>query len=263
MPKKKSKKEEASEKTPPKEIKAKSKTSKKNNRKSKKTDDNKESKGRLVVSQHEKDEIDAVIDAFWSFITLLKKAPKHLMAIGFIIALIGASFSGWAQELVGQEKNGLWYAYTENDEDLKLNPNGMFVSYSHGDEIRVEGTITEIEYFGAIEDYRSNGTFYSPYPVLGENSEEPSMAPGDKFSVIESAEINSLFSASASEYGSQTNGSAINYGNGENLAKDDLPIKKEYNDTALSSALFANLNFIDVIFYNVTFQHISIEIVTG
>ena len=254
MPKKKSKKEEASEKTPPKEIKAKSKTSKKTTPKSKKTKNNKENKGRLVVSQHEKDEIDAVIDAFWSFITLLKKAPKHLMAIGFIIALIGASFSGWAQELVGQEKNGLWYAYTENDEDLKLNPNGMFVSYSHGDEIRVEGTITEIEYFGAIEDYRSNGTFYSPYPVLGENSEEPSMAPGDKFSVIESAEINSLFSASASEYGSQTNGSAINYGNGENLAKDDLPIKKEYNDTALSSALFANLNFIDVIFYNVTFE---------
>jgi len=254
MPKKKSKKEDTSEEAPPKEIKAKSKTSKKTTTKPKKTKNNKESKGRLVVSQHEKDEIDAVIDAFWSFINLIKKAPKHLMVIGFIIALIGASFSGWAQELVGQEKNGLWYAYTENEEDLKLNPNGMFLSYNHGDEIRVEGTITEIEYFGAIEDYRSNETFYSPYPVLGEDSQEPSMAPGDKFSIIENAEISSLFSASASEYGSQTNGSAINYGNGENLAKEDLPIKKEYKDTILSSALFTNLNFIDVIFYNVTFE---------
>ena len=91
MPKKKSKKEEVLEETPPKEIKTKSKTSKKTTSKSKKTEDNKEGKGRLVVSQHEKDEIDAVIDAFWSFITLLKKAPKHLVAAGFIIALIGAS----------------------------------------------------------------------------------------------------------------------------------------------------------------------------
>ena len=44
MPKKKSKKEEASEKTPPKEIKAKNKTSKKTTPKSKKTKNNKESK---------------------------------------------------------------------------------------------------------------------------------------------------------------------------------------------------------------------------
>ena len=254
MPKKKSKKEEASEKTPPKEIKAKSKTSKKTTPKPKKTKNNKENKGRLVVSQHEKDEIDAVIDAFWSFLNLLKKAPRHLMAIGFIVALIGASFSGWAQELVGQEKNGLWYAYTENDDDLKLSPDGMFLSYSTGDEIRVEGTITEIEYFGAIEDYRANETFYSPYPIPGESIEDKSMAPGDKFSVIEGAEISSLFSASASEYDAQTDGAAINYANGENLANDDLPIKKEYKDTELSSALFTNLNFIDVIFYNVTFE---------
>ena len=254
MPKKKSKKEEAAEETPPEEIKAKSKTSKKTTSKSKKTKNSKESKGRLVVSQHEKDEIDAVIDAFWSFINLLKKAPKHLMVIGFIIALIGASFSGWAQELVGHEKNGLWYAYTENDDDLKLNLDGMFLSYSTGDEIRVEGTITEIEYFGAIEDYRANETFYSPYPVPGESIEDKAMAPGDKFSVIEEAEISSLFSASASEYDSQTDGAAINYANGENLANDDLPIKKEYRDSELSSALFTNLNFIDVIFYNVTFE---------
>ena len=67
MPKKKSKKEEASEKTPPKEIKAKNKTSKKTTPKPKKTKNNKESKGRLVVSQHEKDEIDAVIDASTAF----------------------------------------------------------------------------------------------------------------------------------------------------------------------------------------------------
>ena len=98
MPKKKSKKEKAAEETPPEEIKAKSKTSKKTTSKSKKTKNSKEKKGRLVVSQHEKDEIDAVIDAFWSFINLLKNAPKHLMVIGFVIALIGASCSGWAQE---------------------------------------------------------------------------------------------------------------------------------------------------------------------
>ena len=125
MPKKKSKKEDASEETSPKEIKAKNKTSKKTTPKAKKTKNNKESKGRLVVSQHEKDEIDAVIDAFWSFINLIKKAPKHLMLIGFIITLIGASFSGWAHELVGLEKNGLWYGYTEIEEDLNLNPNAF------------------------------------------------------------------------------------------------------------------------------------------
>ena len=68
MPKKKTEKKAASKKAPAKKEKtqAKAKTT------SKKAD-SKESKGRLVVSQHEKDEIAAVIDAFWLFIDLLKK----------------------------------------------------------------------------------------------------------------------------------------------------------------------------------------------
>ena len=146
MPKKKAEKKDASKKAPAKKEKtqAKAKTT------SKKAT-SKEAKGRLVVSQHEKDEIDAVIDAFWLFIDLLKKAPRHLMIIGFITALIGASFSGWAQELVGQEKAGYWYAFTESDDELNRDLNGMYPNYSPGDSIKIEGVISEIEYFGALD----------------------------------------------------------------------------------------------------------------
>ena len=96
MPKKKADKKNASKKAPAKKTKAQAKG--KADSKTRQTTLKEESKGRLVVSQDEKDEIDAVIDAFWSFINLIKKAPRHLMFIGIVLALIGASFSGWAQE---------------------------------------------------------------------------------------------------------------------------------------------------------------------
>ena len=108
------------------------------------------------------------------------------MFIGIVLALIGASFSGWAQELIGQEKAGLWYAYTENEDDLFLDPSGNFPNYGDGAEIRLEGTITGIEYFGSLEDYAANEDFYSPYPIRSDMPEESSIAPGDKFSKINS-----------------------------------------------------------------------------
>ena len=110
MPRKKAEKKAAPKTAAKKEkVQAKAKTTpKKGAAKAKK--ESSKAKGRLVVSQHEKDEIDAVIDAFWSFVDLLKKAPRDLMIIGLITTLIGASFAGWAQELIGEEKAGYWYA---------------------------------------------------------------------------------------------------------------------------------------------------------
>ena len=149
MPRKKAEKKPAPKKTPAKKEKAKAKTTpKKNTAKPKKASS--ETKGRLVVSQDEKDEIDADIDAFWSFIDLLKKAPRHLMIIGLITTLIGASFAGWAQELIGEEKAGYWYAFTESDDELNRNLDGMYPNYSPGDSIKIEGVITEIEYFVSL-----------------------------------------------------------------------------------------------------------------
>ena len=43
-----------------------------------KIDSEDEAKGRIVVSQRERDEIDAVVDAFWAFVDATKKAPKIL-----------------------------------------------------------------------------------------------------------------------------------------------------------------------------------------
>ena len=171
MARKKAKKEEAEKPDKDVKVQAKSKKEKKSSKtKTKKTSSKSEGKGRLVVSQTEKDEIDAVIDTFWVFIDKVKKAPKHLMIIGIFLTLIGATFSGWAQELAGHEKNGLWYAYTEKDEDLSLDPNGMFPNYSPGDEIRIEGAITEIEYFGLLDDCSytnsSNLELCEKYPVI-------------------------------------------------------------------------------------------------
>ena len=101
MPRKKNEEKEAKKNTVSKNAKSKKNTAKKevSKTKTKQTTLKEETKGRLVVSQHEKDEIDAVIDTFWLLIDKLRKAPRHLMAIGFIILLIGSTFSGWAQEL--------------------------------------------------------------------------------------------------------------------------------------------------------------------
>jgi len=41
-----------------------------------------EAKGRIVVSQRERDEIDAVVDAFWAFVEATKKAPRILLFVG-------------------------------------------------------------------------------------------------------------------------------------------------------------------------------------
>ena len=253
MPRKKNEEKEAKKNTVSKNAKSKKNTAKKevSKTKIKQTTLKEETKGRLVVSQHEKDEIDAVIDTFWLLIDKLRKAPRHLMAIGFIILLIGSTFSGWAQEIVGQEKAGLWYAITEDEDDLIIDPNGDFPDFSAGDEIRVGGSITDIHYFGSIEDYEANNTFYASYPVPGDGLEK-SMAPGDKFSVINEAGINTLFTTSG--YGSQNEASSINYANGETIDSDSLPVKKEYKNTNLGSALFTNLEFKDVIFSNMVFD---------
>ena len=253
MPRKKNKEEEAKKSTASKNAKPKKNITKKEvpKTKTKQTTLKEETKGRLVVSQHEKDEIDAVIDTFWLLIDKLKKAPRHLMAIGFIVLLIGSTFSGWAQEVVGQDKAGLWYAITEDESDLIIDPTGDFPEFSAGDEVRVGGSITDIHYFGSIEDYKANDTFYALYPIPGEGLEK-SMAPGDKFSIIGEANINTLFATSGD--GSQNGASSINYANGETIDSDSLPIKKEYKNTTLGSALFTNLKFKDVIFSNVIFD---------
>ena len=259
MPKKKSKKEEVLEETPPKEIKTKSKTSKKTTSKSKKTEDNKEGKGRLVVSQHEKDEIDAVIDAFWSFITLLKKAPKHLVAAGFIIALIGASFSGWAQELVGQEKNGLWYAITETDDELKLNPNGVYLSYSPGEEIRIEGSITEIEYFGALDDCSgisvSEPKLCEKYPVI---HEDLGVIESNSYTKLQLQTTDYLFPSNINNQFNE-NDLDINFANGEKyVAEDDeeglKPLGIYFENEEVSAAVFTDVTFDNILFSNVSFK---------
>ena len=66
-------------------------------------------------------------------------------------------FSGYGQELVGVEQSGIWYAITEDPDDLEssFDPvfnNRQYLEYSDGDEIRIEGKLTSIRYFGDIED---------------------------------------------------------------------------------------------------------------
>ena len=117
--------------------------------------DDAEKKGKLTVSQRERDEIDAVVDTLWSFVNALKNAWKNSRAIliaGIIIGLLGISFSGWGQEVIGLEQSGVWYAITESPNDLVPNSNGLYLLYSPGDEVRIEGKLTKIRYFGDIEN---------------------------------------------------------------------------------------------------------------
>ena len=66
-------------------------------------------KGKLTVSQRERDEIDAVMDTLWAFVGALKKSWKNarpILLAGIFIGLIGVTFSGYGQELVGVEQSG-------------------------------------------------------------------------------------------------------------------------------------------------------------
>ena len=105
-----------------------------------------EKKGKLTVSQRERDEIDAVVDTLWSFVNALKYAwnnSRSILIAGIIIGLLGISFSGWGQEVIGLEQSGVWYAITENPNDLVSNSNGLYLEYSPGDEVRIEGKLTK------------------------------------------------------------------------------------------------------------------------
>ena len=65
-----------------------------------KADSEDEAKGRIIVSQRERDEIDAVVDAFWAFVDATKRAPKILLCVGIFLTIMGASFAGWDQKSV-------------------------------------------------------------------------------------------------------------------------------------------------------------------
>ncbi len=79
-----------------KETKQKKSTPNKTSKSKQTTLEENEKKGKLTVSQRERDEIDAVVDTLWSFVNALKNAWKNSRAIllaGIIIGLLGISFS--------------------------------------------------------------------------------------------------------------------------------------------------------------------------
>ena len=104
MARKSVKKETTAKKKPPKKSPAKKKTSPNKNTTTKQTKLETNKKGKLTVSQRERDEIDAVMDALWAFVEALKNSWKNarpILLAGIIIGLIGVTFSGYGQELVG------------------------------------------------------------------------------------------------------------------------------------------------------------------
>ena len=99
MAKKKSTKKKAKEINPKKKKEIKKE-------KNEKVDSGDDVKGRIVVSQRERDEIDAVVDAFWAFVAAVKRAPKVLLLIGIFLTVTGATFAGWPQEVFDLEFDG-------------------------------------------------------------------------------------------------------------------------------------------------------------
>ena len=111
-----------------KSITPKKAVTKKNSTKQTKLQGN-QKKGKLTVSQRERDEIDAVMDTLWAFVGALKNSWKNarpILIAGIFIGLIGVTFSGYGQELVGVEQSGIWYAITENPEDLEASFDPVF-----------------------------------------------------------------------------------------------------------------------------------------
>ena len=169
MARKTVKKETIAKKSTPKKTPSKRKTTPKKNTAKKDAEKKKtttkqtklnppKKKGKLTVSQRERDEIDAVMDTLWAFVGALKNSWKNTRAIllaGIFIGLIGVTFSGYGQELVGVEQSGIWYAITENPEYLEASfdpvfNNRQYLEYSSGDEIRIEGKLTDIRYLSLI-----------------------------------------------------------------------------------------------------------------
>ncbi|MDG1545342.1 MAG: pentapeptide repeat-containing protein, partial [Candidatus Poseidoniia archaeon] len=216
--------------------------------KNKKTDikqtklEKEEKKGKLRVSQRERDEIDAVMDAIWSFTGALKNSWKNARVIliaGLIVGLIGVTFSGYGQEVVGVEQSGIWYAITESPSDLEASFDPVFNNreyreYSPGDEIRIEGKLTKIDYFGDIE----NGL----YPIAPSGL-DPAVAPGDSYKILKPGSNEVLFPV-LSENNSEMN---INFASG-------LEFKRvHFSNTNLTAAVFTDVKFEDVLFTNFTF----------
>ena len=138
-----------------------------------------EAKGRIIVSQRERDEIDAVVDAFWAFVDATKKAPRILLFVGIFLTIMGASFAGWPQDAFDLEiegKTGVWVLVTKNDYELAKDIDGDYSNFKPGDSVWIEGELNEIEYYGDIETLL--------FPELG-TGQNPAVAPGDKGLVIE------------------------------------------------------------------------------
>ena len=108
------------------------------NRKKEKVDSSDDVKGRIVVSQRERDEIDAVIDAFWAFIAAVKRAPKVLLLAGIFLTITGATFAGWPQEAFDLEiegKTGVWVLVTKNDFQMSKNSDGNYANFDVDDRV--------------------------------------------------------------------------------------------------------------------------------
>ena len=186
-----SKKSSAKKNTTSEKAKPKKSVPKKTNTKQAKLQSTKK-KGKLRVSQRERDEIDAVMDAIWAFTGALKNSWKNarlILLAGIIIGLIGVTFSGYGQELVGVEQSGIWYAITESPSDLESSFDPVFNNreyreYSAGDGIRIEGKLTEIRYFGDIE----NGLYPTPPDGM-----DPAVAPGDSYKILKPGSNELLF----------------------------------------------------------------------
>ena len=266
MARKKSKKEESDTKNPiekPKPL-AKVKTSK-----AKKPS---EKKGKLKVSQRERDEIDAVVDALWAFVGKLKDAPRHLMVIGLFITLIGASFSGWAQELAGQEKAGYWYAFTESDEELNRGLDGMYTNYAPEDSIKIEGIISEIEYFGLLDDCSetdsSNRELCEKYPVI---HSDLGIIETKTYKTLEYHETEYLFPSHISSDFNESK-SDINFASDEKYTQvngdSGIYFEKQnisaavFTDVVFENILFSNVIFTDTFFVDCTFNKVSFYNVT-
>ena len=132
-------------------------------------------KGRIVVSQRERDEIDAVIDAFWAFVAATKKAPKILLLAGIFLTISGATFAGWPQDAFDLEiegKTGVWALVTKNDFQMSKNADGDYTNFNVDNHVWLEGELNEIQYYGPIEE--------RDFPILGTSDENPSVAPSSR-----------------------------------------------------------------------------------
>ena len=115
--------------------------------------------------EHQRDEIDMVIDAAKAFVVRVKTSSKPLLTLGLVLFLLGFGLAGWPSGWMDESRGGYWALDDSVDllgSDVSLGARdasalrngfseGQYAMLEPGDRFTVEGALGSITYYGPLE----------------------------------------------------------------------------------------------------------------